>query len=158
MINLIDTRRRIFSLWKLVVVCGAALAVGAISSYMKGEFTAQGLRIEGLVGGMFENPNDLAAALDLLLPFAAVLTLNSKGLARLFFLVCAAVMTVGVLVTLSRGGFLGLIASGVVLHRITGATAPDLLLGLDPERIFRVSADHLLLGDDVTWRRSCDRL
>ncbi len=115
MINLIDTRRRIFSLWKLVVVCGAALAVGAIRSYMRGEFTAQGLRIEGLVGGMFENPNDLAAALDLLLPFAAVLTINSKGLARLFFLVCAAVMTIGVLVTLSRGGFLGLIASGLVL-------------------------------------------
>jgi putative inorganic carbon (hco3(-)) transporter len=115
MINLIDTRRRIFSMWKLVVVCGAVLGVGAIRSYMNGEFTAQGLRIEGFVGGMFENPNDLAAALDLLLPFAAALTLNSKGLARLFYLGCAGVMTVGVLVTLSRGGFLGLIASGVVL-------------------------------------------
>ena len=39
MVNLIDTRQRIFSLWKLVVVCGAALGVGAIRSYMKGEFT-----------------------------------------------------------------------------------------------------------------------
>ena len=32
MVNLVDTRRRIFSLWKLVVVCGAALGVGAIKS------------------------------------------------------------------------------------------------------------------------------
>jgi O-antigen ligase len=115
MVNLIDARQRIFSLWKLVVVCGAALGVGAIRSYMNGEFTDKGLRIEGLVGGMFENANDLATALDILLPFAVALTLASKGLARLFFLGCAAVMTVGVLVTLSRGGFLGLIASGVVL-------------------------------------------
>jgi putative inorganic carbon (hco3(-)) transporter len=115
MVNLIDTRQRIFSLWKLVVVCGAALGLGAIRSYMKGEFTMRGLRIEGLVGGMFENPNDLATALNLLLPFAIALTVISKGLARLFFLGCAAVLTVGILVTLSRGGFLGLLAVCVVL-------------------------------------------
>jgi O-antigen ligase len=119
MVNLIDTRRRIFSLWKLVVVCGAALGAGAIKSYMKGEFAMKGLRIEGLVGGMFENPNDLATALDLLLPFAVALTLMSKGLARLFYLVCVAVLAVGVLFTLSRGGFLGLMASsGVLLWKL----------------------------------------
>src|SRR5262244_673704 len=119
MVNLIDTRQRIFSMWKLVVICGAALGVSAIKSYAKGEFTAQGLRIEGLVGGMFENPNDLATALDLLLPFAVLLTLISKGLARLFYLGCAAVLTIGILVTLSRGGFLGLIASsGVMLWKL----------------------------------------
>jgi putative inorganic carbon (HCO3(-)) transporter len=115
MVNLTDTRRRILSIWKLVVICGAALGVGAIRSYAKGEFTVRGLRIEGLVGGMFENPNDLATALDLLLPFAVALTLISKGRARLFYLGCAAVMAIGVLVTLSRGGFLGLIALGGVL-------------------------------------------
>jgi len=119
MVNLIDTRQRIFSMWKLVVVCGAALGVGAIKSYIKGEFAMKGLRIEGLVGGMFENPNDLATALDLLLPFAVALTLISKGLARLFYLVCAAVLAIGVLFTLSRGGFLGLIASsGVLLWKL----------------------------------------
>jgi O-antigen ligase len=115
MVNLIDTRQRLFSLWKLVVICGAALGMGAIRSYMKGEFTAQGLRIEGLVGGMFENPNDLATALDLLLPFAVALTLVSKGIGRLIYLLCSTILAVGVLVTLSRGGFLGLIASGAVL-------------------------------------------
>ncbi|HEY9435772.1 MAG TPA: O-antigen ligase family protein [Blastocatellia bacterium] len=115
MVNLIDTRQRIFSLWKLVVVCGAALGVGAIRSYMKGEFAVKGLRIEGFVGGMFENPNDLATALDILLPFAIVLTVISKGLTRLFYLGCAAILTAGILVTLSRGGFLGLLALCVVL-------------------------------------------
>jgi O-antigen ligase len=119
MVNLIDTRQRIFSMWRLVVICGAALGVGAIRSYIKGEFAVKGLRIEGLVGGMFENPNDLATALDLLLPFAVALTLISKGLPRLFYLVCAVVLAVGVLFTLSRGGFLGLIAlSGVLLWKL----------------------------------------
>src|SRR5499426_4131557 len=115
MVNLIDTRQRIFSMWKLVVVCGAALGVGAIKSYINGEFAMKGLRIQGLVGGMFENPNDLATALDLLLPFAVALALVSKGFARLFYLVCAAVLAVAVLLTLSRGGFLGLIAMGGLL-------------------------------------------
>src|SRR5262245_12817298 len=115
MVNLIDTRRRLFSLWKLVVICGAALGVAAIKSYLQGEFAARGVRIEGLVGGMFENPNDLATALNLLLPFAVALTLVRKGGARLFYLCCAVVIAVGVLVTFSRGGFLGLIGLGVVL-------------------------------------------
>jgi putative inorganic carbon (hco3(-)) transporter len=115
MVNLIDTRQRIFAMWKLVVICGAVIGLGAIMSYMKGEFTARGVRIEGLVGGMFGNPNDLATALNLLLPFAVALTLISKGFARLFYLGCAAVLTIGVLVTLSRGGFLGMMASGGVL-------------------------------------------
>jgi O-Antigen ligase. len=82
---------------------------------MKGEFAVKGLRIEGFVGGMFENPNDLATALDILLPFAIVLTVISKGLTRLFYLGCAAILTAGILVTLSRGGFLGLLALCVVL-------------------------------------------
>jgi len=119
MVNLIDTRQRIFSLWKLVVVFGAVFGVSAINSYLKGEFTDHGLRIEGIVGGMFENPNDLATALDLLLPFAVLLTLIRKGLSRLFYLGCAACIAVGVLVTFSRGGFLGLIAlSGVLLWKL----------------------------------------
>ncbi len=48
-------------------------------------------------------------------------------------------------------------ASGVVLHRMTAATPPELMTEA-PERPFHVTPDHLLLGDDVTWRRSCDRL
>src|SRR5262252_7587444 len=137
MVNLIDTRRRLFSLWKLVVVCGAALGLGAIRSYTRGEFTAMGVRIEGLVGGMFENPNDLATALDLLLPFAVALALMGKGFARLFYLVCAAILAVGVLVTLSRGGPLGLIAMGGMLlwklgsgRRVKTILAAGLICGI----------------------------
>lgn len=115
MVNLIDRRQRLFSLWKLVVICGAALGVGAIKSYVNGEFAAAGVRIEGFIGGMFENPNDLATALNLLLPLAVLLMLISKGGARLFYLGCTVVLAIGVLITFSRAGFLGLIALSVVL-------------------------------------------
>src|SRR5262249_46255341 len=119
MVNLIDSRRRLFSLWKMVVICGAALGLGAIKRYLNGEFASAGVRIQGFVGGMFENPNDLATALDLLLPFTVLLTLINKGRARLFYLGCSAVLAIGVLVTFSRGGFLGLIAlSGVLLWKL----------------------------------------
>src|SRR5215475_16039834 len=37
MVNLIDTRRRLFSLWKLVVTCGVVLGAGAVNSYINGE-------------------------------------------------------------------------------------------------------------------------
>jgi O-antigen ligase len=115
MINLIDTRERVCALWKLVVACGAWLGIGAIRSYIRGEFTMKGLRIEGMVGGIFGNPNDLATALNVLLAFAILLTLVSKGGARLFYLACSVTMTVGILLTFSRGGFLGLLAQCLVL-------------------------------------------
>ena len=48
------------------------------------------------------------------------------------------------------------VASGTVLHHIVAATPPE-LVDEPPERTFRVDADRLLLGDDVTWRRLCER-
>ena len=41
---------------------------------------------------------------------------------------------------------------GVVLHVMTGASAP-FLFDDAPERLFRLDGDSLLIGDDATWRR-----
>ena len=38
---------------------------------------------------MFENPNDLATALALLIPLAVALALTRKGVPRLSYVVCA---------------------------------------------------------------------
>ena len=62
-IGVVNTRERLRAIIKLTVLCGTWLAVFAIKSYATGNFTMKGDRIEGLVGGMFGNPNDLAAAL-----------------------------------------------------------------------------------------------
>jgi putative inorganic carbon (HCO3(-)) transporter len=124
LINLINTRERLQKMMKLVVICGTVLALFAVMSYVTGQFTVVtrgeigtvvGLRISGVVGGIFGNPNDLATSLDLLIPFAVALALLRRGVKRLFYLACAGLLGLGVILTFSRGGFLGLVAMAAVL-------------------------------------------
>ena len=119
MINLVDTRKRLLMMMKVVVICGTGISVGSIYKFVEGKFTATiqgvGVRIEGTVGGIFGNPNDLAMALDLLLPLAIVLALMSKTAGRIFYMICAFILAIGTVVTFSRGGFLGLAAAGGIL-------------------------------------------
>jgi O-antigen ligase len=117
-INLADTRERLRSIMKLVVVCGTFVALGAIRSYIAGEFVtdaAKSLERSAGYGTFFANPNELAMALNLLLPFAVVFGLMSKGAKRIAFFACAAVLAFAVIISFSRGGFLGLVALGGVL-------------------------------------------
>jgi putative inorganic carbon (hco3(-)) transporter len=119
MINLLDSQSRLRSIMNLSVICGSGLSVFAIISYINGDFIVRNRqstgRVQGVVKGMFGNPNDLAISLVLLLPLAVALALTSRGGKRVFYFTCAAVLTVGVTVTFSRGGFLGLITAGGVL-------------------------------------------
>lgn len=115
LVNLLDTRARLRSIMKLVVIWGAVLALDAIYSFRSGHFTNNEHRIQGLVSGIFGNPNDLAIALNLLTPLAVALAVNSRGMKRVFYAACAMVMGMGVVATFSRGGFLGLLAAGSVL-------------------------------------------
>src|ERR1044072_8351783 len=119
MINLLDTPGRLRSIIKLSVICGTALAGFALFSYVTGNFMVQDKkvtnRVAGIVAGMFGNPNDLALSLDLLLPLAVALALNSRGNKRIVYSACVVLLAVGVVVTFSRGGFLGLVALALVL-------------------------------------------
>ena len=114
MINLLDTRKRLQSILKLVVICGTVIALGTITA-LGGKAVAEGDRITGLVSGQFGNPNDLATALNILLPITVALALSRKGRMRIFYFACAAVITFGVVISFSRAGFLGLSAMGGVL-------------------------------------------
>jgi O-antigen ligase len=118
MVNLIDSRERLDKLLKLVIAGGIWIGIGAIKSFLRGEFgkaTAGVARIEGFGGGMFGNPNDLAIAMEMILPIALAYALASKGAARLYYLSVTALLFVCVFITYSRTGFLGLLAVGVVL-------------------------------------------
>lgn len=123
LINVITTREQLRSIMSLVVICGSVLAVIAINSYIVGDFKlivrnegfVVGLRIFGPVGGIVGNPNDLATTLDMILPLAVLLAITSRGVTRAFYFVCAAALVGGVIVSFSRGGFLGLVAVGSVL-------------------------------------------
>jgi O-antigen ligase len=120
MINLIDTRDRLRLLWKLVVICGAWLSILALRNYLAGEFAIQyqgrGFRIRvGGPEGFFGNPNDLAMIFVLLLPLAVTLAMTGEGFKRAAYFAAAGLLTAGIVVTFSRGGFLGLMATGAVL-------------------------------------------
>ena len=145
MINVVRTRSRLRLMMSLVVVCGTIFAALAIKSYLVGDFTViekmnvgvVGLRITGAVGGFFGNPNDLATSLNMLLPLAVVLALTNRGSKRVFYFLCSAILTAGVVVTFSRGGFLGLLTLGAVLmwkagrqNRVVTAMAFAVMLGV----------------------------
>ncbi len=119
MINVLDTRERLRSMLSLVVICGTILSLIAIGNYLSGHFAVQDKgtegRVAGIVGGIFGNPNDLATSLDLLIPFSVALALTSRGLLRLAYFAFSAILASGVVLTFSRGGFLGLIAMSAVL-------------------------------------------
>jgi len=134
MINLLDTRERIYLMMKLVVVCGTIIAIGTVKGYITGEISrevdAMGNRLTGFVGGLFGNANDFAMAMDLLLPFAVVLALKARGLQRAFYLFCAAALLFSVMMSFSRGGFLGLVAMGLVLLWKIGRHSRMMTIGL----------------------------
>ena len=140
MVNLITTRRRLHSIMKLVVFCGVLIALITITNYLSGKLDVShisGKLLPTLNGNTFDNTNELALTLDLLLPFAIVFAVTSKGAVRLAYSACAAVIAMGAVITFSRGGFLGLISMGCVLmwklgrgRRGTTVMAAVLLLGV----------------------------
>ena len=89
------------------------MSIFAIRSYFLGEFIRG--RVEGVLRGLFGNPNDLAFNIVIVLPFCLALVLSAKSRPRrLFWAVCAATMTLAVIVTFSRAGFLALLAGALV--------------------------------------------
>jgi hypothetical protein len=106
LITTFDRLRRIIFIqaFSVVVVCAAAL--------IKGHGTA---RLEGVIGGIYSNPNDLAFAIVLSLPFALAFMLTSKTIfGKVLWLGGMLIMAVAIFATASRAGFIDLVISGSV--------------------------------------------
>ncbi len=106
LITTFDRLRRIIfiQVFSVVVVCAAALA--------KGHDTP---RLEGVLGGIYSNPNDLAFAIVLSMPFALAFMITAKNaLVKVFWLGSMLMMAVGLFATASRAGFIDLVISGSV--------------------------------------------
>jgi hypothetical protein len=106
LITTFDRLRRIIFIqaFSVVVVCAAAL--------VKGHSTP---RLEGVLGGIYSNPNDLAFAIVLSMPFALAFMVTAKNaLIKALWLVGMLVMAVAIFETASRAGFIDLIISGSV--------------------------------------------
>jgi O-antigen ligase len=72
-------------------------------------------RLDGVIGGIYSNPNDLAYAVVLTLPFCLAFLLTSKSVVVKFaWLGGILVMALTLFMTASRGGFITLMIAGAV--------------------------------------------
>ncbi|HEV8429174.1 MAG TPA: O-antigen ligase family protein [Pyrinomonadaceae bacterium] len=109
--NVVRTQKRLKALLLLVLAATVFLSITALNDYRTGALVLGGTRIEGAIGNLFDNPNDLALHLVTFLPIIIGLALGSRFLfAKLFYFLVALTMLGATVVTFSRGGFLGLIA------------------------------------------------
>jgi O-antigen ligase len=115
--------------WLIFTQTASVLAV-AIVSLVKGQL--RGGRLEGVLGGIYGNANDLALAIVLTIPFCFAFMLNtSGGFRKAAWFVAAAVMTYALFLTGSRGGLLALVVTvGVVLKEFAVKAGRRHLLGL----------------------------
>jgi hypothetical protein len=112
LVNVVRTEKRLNGLLLLALVTGVWLSLGAINDYRLGLMTVEGYRAGGRGGGIFGNSNDMALFLVTIVPIAIALLLGSRSLARKFlFGGCVVVMVAGIVLTYSRGGFLGLLVA-----------------------------------------------
>jgi O-antigen ligase/polysaccharide polymerase Wzy-like membrane protein len=145
-INVVTSFRRLRLLMEITVVCAAIVGLLTLSEYAQGKNLVADFRAAGALGGAFKNPNDLALAMNVLLPIAFGLGLSRPHpLSKLLYLACAAVLVMTTVVTQSRAGFLTVvIAGGFFVVQIgrrypaawaVGALAAVMLLASSPGRV-----------------------
>jgi O-antigen ligase len=97
---------------RIVFIQAGSVAVISIVSLLLGHNRP---RLEGVIGGIYSNPNDLAFAIVLTLPFSLAFLLTAKGaLARLCWAGAILIMGLTLFMTASRAGFITLVISGTV--------------------------------------------
>ncbi|MGA9526787.1 MAG: O-antigen ligase family protein [Terriglobales bacterium] len=106
LITTFDRLRRIIFIQAISVVLICVVCL------IKGHSTP---RLEGVIGGIYGNPNDLAFAIVLSLPFALAFMLTAKSpIKKAFWFVGMLFMLVAIFETASRAGFINLVISGSV--------------------------------------------
>jgi len=116
MVNVVRTKKRLQALIWLVLIASVVLSAAAINDYETGRLGLRGDRIEGVIGGPFDNPNDLALHLVTIVPIAIALGFASRNvLNKLIYAGMSLLFICGIVATFSRGGFLGLICAVTVL-------------------------------------------
>jgi hypothetical protein len=150
---------------EVTVLSGAFVAVISVSDFFQGRNLVEG-RATGGVGGIFGNPNDLALAMNVLLPLAIGLALSRpSSFTKLLYLACAGLFVLTIFVTYSRSGFLTMLAAGMFLlvkigrrypaAWVAGALLAGVLFASSPARLFTLfqgSADSGSAAGSATAR------
>jgi putative inorganic carbon (HCO3(-)) transporter len=116
MVNVVRTEFRLKGLLFLALAAAMWLSVQAIDDYRLGLSTVEGYRATGRGDGIFGNTNDMALHMVTTLPIAIALLFNSRrfGL-KLLYALCALFILIAIVLSYSRGAFIGLLVSLVFL-------------------------------------------
>jgi O-antigen ligase len=97
---------------RIVFIQAASVPVICLLSVVKGHAR---VRLDGVLGGIYSNPNDLAFAIALSLPFCLMFLLTARGgLRKTLWGTGMLVMVVALFMTASRGGFITLVFTAMV--------------------------------------------
>jgi len=115
--NVVTTVRQLRGMFWLLTLCSAVPATIMIRNYLQGYLLPVEARIDGYsYGQLTSNPNDVALLLNLVIPLAVALLLSSRSPLKILILLAAiGINAAGIIVTLSRGGFITL-ATTVLLY------------------------------------------
>jgi len=97
---------------RIIFIQSASVAVICTVSIIIGHSQP---RLEGVIGGIYSNPNDLAFSVVLTLPFCLAFLLTSKrAIHKVAWVVGMLIMALALFMTASRAGFITLMIAGVV--------------------------------------------
>ena len=153
MVNTLTSPKRMEQFTWLMVIASGYIGSRAVLDYARGVNLIEHGRVQGSVGGMFKNPNDLALNMVAVLPLAALLMLRPiVAVKRAAAALCAFLMVGAVVASQSRSGTLGLAVMGLVfaghmLKRkpglVFGRRSPALLaLPLLPSSVLAAGGEH----------------
>ena len=124
LINLVNTERRLYATIWIIILSTLWLSIHSIllsRGIVIGDIrTLEGSRVAG--SGIFSDPNDLAQAIVVAIPFVFNLFFHGRFvLNKIILAVIGAVMMFAFLLTGSRGGFIGLsVVMFLIIRRKTG--------------------------------------
>lgn len=97
---------------RIIFVQSASVVILTAVSIAKGHSRP---RLEGVIGGIYSNPNDLAFAIVLCIPFCLAFLITTKSMIRKFAWAGGLlIMLTALFMTASRAGFIDLVISGTV--------------------------------------------
>ena len=126
--SVVDSARRLRMLLASMAIWGVLVAGTVIRNYVEGHVIGFG-RAVGFASPLADNPNDAALVLDLLLALSIGLFSTMRtSVGRLLLATAMGAFVVAVVLTSSRGGFIGLLVIGVVLALREWRRRPGLVI------------------------------
>jgi O-antigen ligase len=131
MVNCVTSPRRVERICWVIVLAFGYMCLWVILNYLRGTNMVEGDRVQGPVGGFFENPNDLALNMASFLPLALMYVKRPGPVFKRLLCAGIAVLMLTVMVlTKSRGGMLGTVAMLATFLLVSRSLTPGMMIAL----------------------------